>query len=308
MTGFENHLGFTISSSKLQVVEIVQKEDEFVLENVDEAFFNESIELDIDKETKIISLLQGALDEIIVRNPFQSSTASFSLPLELFKVIQIPYDNTLLHQDLIEEFRWELSLIYPESNAGDLVIQYIEVDKNSFIGMNTAIVIALSRKYIQVIKNFCDRNNLKLKYIDNIHFASERALSAMNSVSEKNLAFSGFLSGRNISVLFSYQGKPIYFKVLPLNDASSIIKFLKAELNSNQYPNINRDLVELFYICGEELSQSFVNTLREKLDIPFIHFNPFSRIKPNPALFQNRYFSEKFSSFTSAAGIALRIG
>lgn len=308
MTGFENHLGFTISSSKLQVVEIVQKEDEFLLENVDEAFFNENINLETDKETKINSLLQSALDEIIIRNPLQSSTASFSLPLELFNIIQIPYDNTLLHQDLIEEFRWELSLVFPESKSQDLVIQYIEIDKNKFIGMNTAIVIAVSRKYIQTLKTFCDRNSLRLKYIDNIHFASERALSAMNSLSDKNLTFSGFLSGRNMSVLFTSQGKPLYFKVLHLDDASYIVKFLKQELDSNQYPAINRDLIESFYICGEELSPVFINTLREKLDIPFIHFNPFSKIKPNPALFQNKYFSEKFSSFTSATGIALRIG
>lgn len=308
MTGFENHLGFTISSSKLQVVEIVQKEDEFVLENIDEAFFNDSINLETDKETKISALLQGALDEIIIRNAFQSNTASFSLPLELFKVIQVPYDNTLLHHDLIEEFRWELSLIYPDGNTNDMVIQYIEIDKNKFIGSNTSIIIALSRKYIQTIKSFCDRNNLKLKFIDNIHFASERALSAMNPVSEKGLVFSSFLSGRNLSVLFTFQGKPLCFKILPFNDASSIVKFLKTELDSNQYPAINRDLIESSFICGEELSPSLINTLREKLDIPFINFNPFSKIKPNPALFQNKYFSEKFNSFSAAAGIALRIG
>lgn len=308
MTAFENHLGFTISPSKLQVVEIVQKEDEFVLENIDEAFFNESVNLAADKETKISSMLQGALDEIIIRNAFRSSTASFSLPLEMFKVIQIPYDITLLHQDLIEEFRWELSLIYPDSNTTDLVIQYIEIDKNKFIGTNTAIVIALSRKYIQTIKSFCDRNDLKLKFIDNIHFASERALSAMNPVSDKGLVFSAFLSGRNLSVLYTYQGKPLCFKVLPFKDASSVVKFLKTELDSNLYPAINRDMVESSYICGEELSPSLINTLREKLNVPFINFNPFSKIKPNPALFQNRYFSEKFNSFTSAAGIALRIG
>ncbi|HSD64098.1 MAG TPA: hypothetical protein VLB50_09875, partial [Ignavibacteriaceae bacterium] len=192
--------------------------------------------------------------------------------------------------------------------TNDLVIQYIEIDKNKFIQTNTSIIIALSRKYIQTIKSFCDRNNLKLKFIDNIHFASERALSAMNPVSEKGLVFSTFLSGRNLSVLFTFQGKPLCFKLLPFNDASSIVKFLKTELDSNQYPAINRDLVESSFICGEELSPSFINTLRDKLDIPFINFNPFSKIKPNPALFQNRYFSEKFNSFSAAAGIALRIG
>jgi Tfp pilus assembly PilM family ATPase len=307
MTGFENHAGFSISSTKLQVVEIVQRDDQFVLENVDEAFLNEPINLATDKETKISALLQGAFDEIFVRNPLKSSTASFSLPLEIFKVIQLPYDNTLLHQDLIEEFRWELSLIYPDISPSEQVIQYLEIDKNRMIDKNTSIVISLSRKHIQMVKNFCDKNKLRLKFIDNIHLASERALSATNPISEKGLVLSVFLAGQYLSVLFSYQGKPFYFKMYYLHDASDIIKFISAELDSNQYPSINRKILESSFISGEELSTSMIETLRDKLDIPFIHFNPFAKIKPNPRLFENRYFSEKFNSFSPAAGIALRL-
>ncbi len=307
MTGFENHTGFSISSSKLQVVEIIQKEDQFVLENVDEAFFNETINLEQDKETKISALLQGAFNEILVKNPLKSNIASFALPPEIFKVVQIPYDNTLLHQDLIEEFRWELALLFPDINPADLVIQYLEIDKSKFIEINTAIVIALTRKFIQLIKNFSDVNKLKLKFIDNIHLASERALSAVNPISEKGLILSVFLSGKSLSVLFSFQEKPVYFKIFPLNDATDIVKILKSELDSNQYPDINRSMLEGAFICGEELSSSMINALRDKLDIPFIHFNPFAKIKPNPGLFENKYFSEKFNSFSPAAGIALRL-
>lgn len=307
MTGFENHAGFTISSSKLQVVEIVQQNDQFVLEHVDEAFLNETINLNQDKETKISSLLQGAFDEILVRNPLKSSTASFSLPLEIFKVLQLPYDNTLLHQDLIEEFRWELSLIYPDINPADQVIQYLEIDKNRIIERNTAIVISLSRKHIQIVKDFCDRNKLRLKFIDNIHIASERALSATNPVSEKGLIMSIFLAGKNLSILFSFQGKPIYLKVYYLQDASDIVKFISSEIDSNQYPNINRRMLESAFISGAELSASMIETLRDKVDIPFVHFNPFAKIKPNPRLFENKYFSEKFNSFSPATGIALRL-
>ncbi len=307
MTGFENHAGFTLSSSRLQVVEIVEKEDQFVLENVDEAFLNEALNLEDDKETKISALLQGAFDEILVRNPLKSSTASFSLPPELFKVVQLPYDNTLLHQDLIEEFRWELSLIYPDINPADQVIQYIEIEKNRLIDQNTSIIISLSRKYIKLIKEFCDRNRLKLKFVDNVHLASERALTATNPVSEKGLTLSVFLSGKRLSVIFSYQGKPVYFKVYYLHNAGEIINHLTSELESDFHPNISRQMLESAYISGEELSGSMVETLREKLDIPFVNFNPFAKIKPNPRLFENKYFSEKFNSFTSSAGLALRL-
>ncbi len=307
MTGFENHAGFTISSSKLQVVEIVQKDDQFVLENIDEAFLNEPVDLEQDKETKISALLQGAFNEIVVRNSLKSTIASFSLPLEIFKIAQLPYDNTLLHRDLIEEFRWELTLLYPDINPDEQVIQFLEIDKNRLIDENTSIIISLSRKYIQMIRNFCEKNGLKLKFIDNIHLASERALSATIPVFEKGLVLSVFISGSYLSVLFSFQGKPVYFKVSHLNDAGDIPKFISSELDSNQYPNIRKNMLDSAFISGEELSVSMINTLREKLDIPFIHFNPFAKIKPNPRLFENRYYSEKFNSFASSAGIALRL-
>jgi Tfp pilus assembly PilM family ATPase len=307
MTGFENHAGFTISSSKLQIVEIIQKDDQFVLENVDEAFFNEPLNLVNDKETKISALLQGAFDEIVIKNQITSRTASFSLPPEIFKVVQLPYDNTLLHQDLIEEFRWELSLIYPDIIPSEQVIQYLEVDKNKLIDKNTSIVISLSRKYIQLIKDFCDNNNMRLKFIDNIHLASERALTVNNSFSEKGLILSVFLAGRYLSVLFTLQAKPVYFKVYYLHNAGDIVKHISSELDSNQYPNINRKVLESAFISGQELSPTMIDALREKLNIPLVNFNPFSKLKPNPKLFENRYFSEKFNSFSPSAGIALRL-
>ena len=307
MTGFENHAGFTISSSKLQVVEIVHKDDQFVLENVDEAFFNEPINLTKDKETKISALLQGAFDEILVRNPLKSNTASFSLPTEIFKILQLPYDNTLLHQDLIEEFKWELSLIYPDVDPAEQVIQYIEVEKNRLMDKNTSIVISLSRKYIRLVKEFCEKNKLKLKFVDNIHLASERALSATNPVAENGLVLSIFLTGKYLSVIFSLQGKPVYFKVYYLHNAADIVKFISSELDSNQNAGINRKMLESAFISGDELSSSMIQTLRDKLDIPLIHFNPFAKIKPNPKLFENRYFAEKFNAFSPATGIALRV-
>lgn len=307
MTGFENHAGFTLSSSRLQVVEIVQKEDQFVLENIDEAYLNEPLNLENDKETKISALLQGAFDEILVRNSLKSTTASFSLPPEIFKVVQLPYDNTLLHQDLLEEFRWELSLIYPDINAAEQVIQYIEIEKNRLIDKNTAIIISMSRKYIKFIKEFCERNRLKLKFVDNVHLASERALTAANPVSEKGLILSVFLAGKHLSLIFSYQGKPVYFRVYYLHNASDIVKHISSELESDRHPNISRQMLESAYISGEELSSSMIETLREKLDIPFVHFNPFAKIKPNPRLFENRYFAEKFNSFSPSTGLALRL-
>src|ERR1035438_3985362 len=88
MNSFENHAGFNISSSRLQVVEINFKSDQFLLENVDEAYFNERLNLEFDKETKINSLLQSAYNEILIRKPFKCNFVSFTVPLDLFHIMQ----------------------------------------------------------------------------------------------------------------------------------------------------------------------------------------------------------------------------
>ena len=307
MPGIENHAGFTISSTKLQVVEIIYKDGKFILETVDEAYFSEPLKLENDKETKISALLQGAFNELLIKKPLKSSTVSFTLPFELFNVIQVPYDNTLLYQDLIEEFRWELSVLYPYSVIKDFVIQYIDVEKNNIINYNSAIVIGIERKFLKIINNFCRDNNLHLKFVDNVHLASERALSLSNPLNSSGIVLSVYFTAKNLSVLYTYGSKPIYFNVIPLNDAGEIPALLLSETSGRNTFDIKRELIEKAFITGEEISDTVIQTLRNTLGIDFAKFNPFEKIKPNPELFDNKYYSEKYYSFSPATGIAIRV-
>ncbi len=307
MTGYENHSGFTISGSKLQVVEINQKNDQFILENVDEAYFNEPLNLETDKETKISALLQGAFNELMIRKPLNSSLISFALPFDLFYTMQVPYDNTLLHQDLIEEFRWELSVLHPYISVKDLAIQYIEIEKNDIVLTNSAFVIGIQRKYLQLFHTFCHQNNLKLKFIDNVHIASERALSVASSLNDKGNVLSIYFNNKFLSIIFSVNAKPVYFKVIPLNDAGQIPELLLKEISPREGFNISPALIDTAYISGENISGSLVSTLNEAVKIDFNYFNPFDKINPNPKLYDNKCYIEKYNSFSPAAGIAYRL-
>ena len=307
MPGIENHAGFTISSTKLQVVEIIYNDGKFVLENVDEAYFSEPLYLEKDKETKISALLQGAFNELLIKKPLKSSTVSFTLPFELFKVIQVPYDNTLLYQDLIEEFRWELSVLYPYSMIKDFVIQYIDVEKNNIMNYNSAIVIGIERKFLKIINNFCSNNNLHLKFVDNVHLASERALTLSNPLTGRGIVLSVYFTTKNLSILYTYGSKPIYFNVIPLNDAGEIPALLLSETSGHNTFDMKREFIEKAFITGEEISDTVIQTLRNTLEIEFTKFNPFEKIKPNPELFDNKYYSEKYYSFSPATGIAIRV-
>jgi Tfp pilus assembly PilM family ATPase len=308
MNSFDNHAGFSISSSRLQVVEVNFKSGQFYLENVDEAFFNESLNLETDKETKVISLLQGALNELLIRKPLKSNYVSFTLPLDLFHIMQVPYDNTLLNQDLTEEFRWEFSVLYPYLHVNDLVIQYIEIEKNNLTESGTALVIALPRKYLQLIHNFCEHNKLKIRFIDNAHIASDRALFVNSVKVDRGLVLSIYFSDKNLSVIFSYDSKPVYLKTITLNDASEITTVLLNEINNNNFIKINKNNVENAFITGEDISRSLVKSLSMVTGINFIFFNPFEKITPGENLNENNFYLEKYNAFSPAAGIALRLG
>ena len=306
MTGYENHAGFTISGSKLQVVEINNLQNQFFIENVDEAYFNEPLNFEKDKETKISSLLQSAFNELVLRKQIKSASVSFTLPYELFYFAQLPYDNTLLHQDLVEEFRWELSVLYPFMQPKDLVIQYIEIDKNKIIPYNTAMVIGLQRKYLILLNNFCVQNNLKLKFVDNVHFAAERALAVSGEIAT-GFSMSVNICNKHMSILLSLDGKPLHFSVALLNDASEIPGSIIQTLTERDSFNISKNLLSTAYITGDNLSNSIIQTISDTLGINFIQFNPFEKIKPGQNLIDNKFFSDHYNSFAPAAGIAYRV-
>ncbi len=307
MTGFENHAGFTITESKLQIVEVIYNGSQFILENVDEAYFGEQINFEKDKETKISALLQGAFNEIQIKKLLKSTSVSFTLPLDLFYIMQVPYDNTLLHQDLIEEFRWEFSVLYPHIKVDDLVIQYMEIDKNNIYEQNSTLVIALQRKYLNMLHEFTVKNNLSLKFVDNVHLASERALAVSNPLMGKGLILSVYFNNKNLSLIFSMEGKPFYFINFPLKGAGEIPAIIRNEITENQLLNISKNSIDTAFITGENITDSVVQILRKALDLDFYYFNPFDKIKPNPILYENNCYTEKNNSFSPAAGIAFRL-
>lgn len=306
MTGYGNHAGFNITSSKIQLVEINYKKTQFVLQNVDEVYFDERLNLTEDKETKIISVIQAAFNEILIRNKINSKAASFALPPEVFYTVQLPFDNTLLYQDLFEEIKWQFSILYPYVFINDLVIQHFEIKKNRIIDRDNILVSALKRKYLHWLKSFCEENNLKIKFIDNSHFASERALTASQNLKER-ITLSLYISSSSLSFIFSLNAKPFLFKVISFDSAGEIPQLILKETSPTEFINLNRSMIDSFYVTGEDVSNSFVNSLNANTGLNFNLFNPFENINPDPGLFENIHFSRKSSSFSPAAGIAFRI-
>jgi hypothetical protein len=307
MAGFFIHAGLNVSGTKLQLVEVLGSPDSVRLDNLNEVSFAEPVDFKSDNETKILTQFQTAFDEFRIGKPFKSKKLSFSLPLEIFYIAQLPFENALLHRDIMEEFKWEFSVMYPFLNPEELILQYLEVEKNMIFTKNTALVYAIERKYLKILNKFCLQNDLNLGYIDNAHLASERALALSNSIIKKGLRLSVYVSKKHLSIILSLEGKTISQKVHKLESQNDILQIIEQELSPTQSKNILKGLVQAAYITGEISTSALANNLTEKTGITFNSFNPFDKLSTTPKILESPLYSQKFNSFSSAAGIAYRI-
>lgn len=308
MPVFENRVGLNITRKKLQLIEICYDREGFVLENINEAYFDDGLDLLHDKETKVNAILQSAFNEILIEKSIKSNFVSLSLPVELFFIHHIPYDNTLLSYDLVEEFRWEFSILHPYEKFDEYSFQYYEMDKNRVFPYHSAIVAAINRSVIKKVLSFIQNNNLKLKFIDNAHFSFDKALQYSDPLFSEGLLMSLFYSNSFLSIELFSGGKPVFYSSFKVDNAGGIVNFLADFISSKS------DILKAVekgktraYIYGEDISDTVLNSLNNQLPVEFERLNPFSNIYINPELKENKCLVSKPYSFAPAAGISYRL-
>lgn len=306
MPEFLNHLGINLTNSKLQLVEINYSGEEFTLENIDEEYFNEFLDLS-GKETKTLAIIQSAFNELIMRKPPKSKIVSFTLPHECFLTLRLPYDNSLIQSDLLEQFKWELSLLYPKISEDDLIVQYIKVENFDRSNASTALVIATFKKYLKILSSFCTQNDLKLKYIDNAHFASDNIIALKDCIPNEEYVLSLYTGSNFLSTAILYNNRSVYFNILPAKNSGDIITKVNEELNNNKFIKLPPEIIAKVFIAGENTSDLLIEKLKDDLNIIPEKINPFEEISIPPAMFANKMFTERAASFSAAAGIAFRM-
>jgi len=306
MSFFQNHAGLNITSSKLQIVEINYINDQFTLQNVDEEYFVDFFDFS-GKETKIISFLQNAFNELVIRKPLNSKYISFTLPGDFFRILELPFDETLTRQDILENFKYDLSILYPDCQSEEYVIQQIELKENSSNKKSKMIVIGIFAKYLRTLHKFCSRNNLKLKYVDNAHIASNNLLTLEKSIQPEEVVLSLYLIDKSISINYLKNSIPFHFEIKEINNLAEIIPIIKENINEISKKKFERMGLRKFFLNGDNFPLSFIDQLEENLDLKAIKLNPFSQMKKSESLVNNAYCVDKYLSFTAAAGIALRI-
>ncbi len=306
MSLFQNHVGVNLTASKIQLVEIVFKQEGFYLENVDEEILDEGFKEEL-TEKKLISILQNSFNKISSRTKLSSKNLSFTLSNEFFKICELPYDDSLVKKDLLDHFRWEISVLFPTVNKDDIFIQHIEADKSNIRNQKKALILGLNKKLITVLHRFSIKNGFDLKYVDNSHIASNAIIVVEGLSSAHEIIGSLLVEDNNKCSLMILDGNyPVYFKY---NEDSGLplIDYLKKELTAIRESGKINGTVKKLFLFGSNLTDPFLNDLRSNFSLAIVRCNPFTKLRVNESMEKNNYYKRQYFSFSASTGIALRI-
>lgn len=303
MSVFQNHVGISLTSSKLNLVEISYSDKNYIVTNIDEEYFEEFLDFNY-KETKFVSILQQAFDNILLRNHLNSSFISFSIPSDEFCFFEIPIENSLHREDLEQHLQWEFSVLFPTLKYEDYVFRSFNIEKTE--NNNSKIITCLPRKIISMLNLFANRNKLQLKYIDNEHFASASAVAYGTNTEDINL-LSVNINDNCFSLLLTKNQDPIYFskksfsKISEFNSLfDDLVSILISKYNE-RYP------VQKTVLFGNKNNQEIKNLIEQKTNSILLEINPFEFIKTAEKVKVSNLLKTKPYRFAPAIGMAARL-
>jgi len=294
-----SQVGINISENQIQLVEIVNKDNNIILESIDEEYFDESISENT-KEPKFITILQNSFNEIILRKPLSSNIISISLPNSYFKIFEIPVDKNLTKNDLDDYVKWELSKLYPTKNRDYFAASKIKLNSINYQSLHKVLVYAIPSFVLKRIHKFCLRNNLILKLIDNAHTAVSPFIQS--DLTSKTI-LSVHIENKELTSLFFYSGKPVGFKKNKLDSITQIPIIINEIIT---YFNLESEDTLKLYLSGDNVNSELKNNISTSSKTTISEINPFKELIFSENLDGNKFQTTNLSRFASVAGIALR--
>lgn len=304
MSILTNKVGLSITEDKVQLVEISKKDSNYLLENVDEEYFEESLFSDT-KEAKFIHILQNAFNELILRNPLHSNNISITIPPSFFKTFEIPADKNLTKNDLNDYIKWELSKLFPNNSSDHYTFQKTVLSNVDYRSSKKVLVHAVPINLLKRIHKFCARNNLILNLVDGAHTALS---SLVNEEKTGKIKLSIYIENDHLSVMLFSDGNLLYEKskkITNVQEITGIINSIIEEINLEKL--IQKDIDQV-YIFGNSATTELKNSIVSSNNFNLVEVNQFNRLSISAELQDHKFVKENHAKFLPATAIALRIG
>lgn len=304
MNDTQRCVGINLTTSKLQFVEIEKESEQLRVFNFGQTFISPPIDYNLQNAILVEQQLQSAFEELKIRNPILSDIASFILPPELFINIQLPYETNLTQKEIREEFNWEISQLFPFISIDDLALKFYELEGSFLPGRNNALIVALNKNFLLMIKDFCSKNNLTPKLVDNASITANSFINSYLSIAKKSTNINVFNSKNSVTLFINIFSRPAYVKVYSKHD--DYIRKIIDELSKSNFKEVIARSFNSAILSGEEIEGDLLSEIGRGTGLVFEKFNPFDVVRFKSDYQNLEITSEDYSSFTSAIGIASR--
>jgi hypothetical protein len=213
----------------------------------------------------------------------------------------------LLEQDLLMQFKWEYGILFPQSSMEEYSFQFYETEHIIPGVHRSAIVSAINRKHLRLIRNFAQKNGFTLIAVDYAHFTCDCTLLFNYQPKCEGFNLSLFLDDRRVSLELLHQGKPVYYRSKRFANFSEIADLLSAEIDLlrakfNQITAINNA-----FAFGDPVTPVLLETWEQTTGIHFSPVNPFKKLTISSKLAESKLLREHFYTFAAASGICMRL-
>jgi Tfp pilus assembly PilM family ATPase len=304
MSILQDHAGFNISNSKLQLVELNFENDSLLLENVDEENFSEMLTANFENSNNV-DIFRQTFNNLLSRKPLYSKRVSFTLPDSFFRIASIPYESELTEEDLNDHINWEISVLFPSININDFAVQKVKMPVTQFSFTPSVLVYAVNKSLIKMIHQFCSDSNLELNYIDNAHVAGNNFITKNSDADELNLSL--YLYDDSLSLILLKGDIPVLRTTAQLASPSLFPSVFASQMEKLNEIGLLQSHINKFYIGGHNLEELNFQEIQTSTGIELHQLDPFSNLKTAPSISSGKFVNQFKGSFTAAAGIALRI-
>ncbi len=184
-----------ITGSEILLAKLEKQENKFLIGNI----LSSSLDVPLDQSTgEIIFLSQ--LEKICEEHLEDVKKIRVAFSQQFYKIFSFPYEKTLATRDVKEKIKWEFSNLYPTLDAEKFVYSHFVVGKTD---ISSIYVIAVSKKFVEVIKKFAVRKNITVDFFEHPAIASYNA----SKIAVKDFDAMLYLSDKFATKIINDNGK-----------------------------------------------------------------------------------------------------
>lgn len=298
----QSRLGVNITATKLHFIEILYEGADVRILNIGEQNFSENIDWFFEKETVIEDIIRCALNESIFSDKSNSKIVSFSFPLDVFRIFCSRHIRQLAKNELFRYYKWELSVLYPNSEISDFAISTAFLKSESLLGENRVIIAALYKRFMKVILDLCKDAGIVIGAVDTSHFAFDKTVQFLHKEFINDINATVLLTDKYFSFELFEDGNVVFYKLLPAKYDYYELLFDPEKIDPDLKCVMKR--IKKIYLCNGNESENHTK-FTEVNGARIIKSDLVSKLSMDAEIERKVGFLNQ-QEFLSAAGMAFR--